>query len=68
MNENTLQGEWKVIRGKIRERWGKLTDDDLDVIAGRRDQLAGLLQKHYGSAKEDIERQIREFEDPHAKV
>lgn len=68
MNEHTLKGDWKIIRGKVRERWGKLTDDDLDVIAGRRDQLAGLLQKHYGAAREDIERQIREFEDRHAAV
>jgi uncharacterized protein YjbJ (UPF0337 family) len=68
MNEHTMKGEWKIMRGKVRERWGKLTNDDLDVVAGRRDQLAGLLQKHYGLAKEDVEKQINEFEDQHAHV
>jgi uncharacterized protein YjbJ (UPF0337 family) len=68
MNENTLKGEWTQIKGKIREQWGKLTDDDLDVIAGKRDQLAGVLQKRYGSAQDEIDRQIREFEDRHASV
>jgi len=62
MNTDTLKGDWKVMRGKVRERWGKLTNDDLDVINGKREQLAGLLQKHYGESKDAIERQIEEFE------
>lgn len=49
-------------RGKLRERWGKLTDDDLDGIEGKRDQLIGLLQKVYGQAREEIERQVSHFE------
>lgn len=68
MNENQLKGQWTLLKGKLRERWGKLTDDDIDVIAGKRDQLVGILQKRYGAAQEDIERQIREFEDRHASV
>jgi uncharacterized protein YjbJ (UPF0337 family) len=68
VNEHTMKGDWKILRGRIRERWGKLTDDELDVIEGRRDQLAGLLQKQYGETKEDVERQIREFEDRHSRV
>lgn len=63
MNEQTLKGEWMVVKGKMKEQWGKLTDDDLDVLEGKRDQLAGALTKRYGYAKEEAERQIREFND-----
>jgi len=63
-----LKGEWRQLKGKIRERWGKLTDDDLDVIEGQREQLAGMLQKRYGVAREEIDAQIREFEDHEAMV
>jgi uncharacterized protein YjbJ (UPF0337 family) len=63
-----MKGDWKIIRGKIRERWGKVTDDELDVIAGQRDQLVGLLQKRYGTTEEEIERQVREFEDRYVNV
>lgn len=61
MKWNEIEGTWKQAKGKIRERWGKLTDDDLDVVAGKRDQLIGLLQQKYGSAKQDAERQVDEF-------
>ena len=63
MNEQTLKGDWMVLKGKIKEQWGKLTDDDLDVLEGKRDQLAGTLTKRYGYAKEEAEREIREFND-----
>lgn len=62
MNANQIKGEWKMMRGKVAEQWGKLTDDDLEVIAGKRDQLVGLLQKRYGKAQEVIEREVKEFE------
>jgi uncharacterized protein YjbJ (UPF0337 family) len=62
MNANQLKGEWKQIRGKVAEQWGKLTDNDLTVIGGKRDQLVGLLQKRYGKAQEAIEREVDEFE------
>jgi uncharacterized protein YjbJ (UPF0337 family) len=62
MNANQLKGEWKQIRGKVAEQWGKLTDNDLEVIAGKRDQLVGLLQQRYGKAQEVIEREVKEFE------
>lgn len=65
MNEDQLKGEWTQLKGRIRERWGKLTDDDLDVIAGKRDQLAGVLQKRYGLAKEELQAQIEEFNKQH---
>ena len=53
MNQDRIQGRWKQIKGKLRERWGKLTDDDLDVIAGRRDQLLGRIQQRHGLAREE---------------
>jgi uncharacterized protein YjbJ (UPF0337 family) len=62
MNWDQLQGQWHLARGKLREKWGKLTDDDLDMIAGKRDRLVGLLQKHYGEARDEIERQVSQFE------
>lgn len=63
MNKNQIKGEWKQIRGKVAEQWGKLTNDDLDVIAGKRDQLLGRLQARYGKTQEAIEKEVKEFED-----
>jgi uncharacterized protein YjbJ (UPF0337 family) len=62
MNWDTVKGDWKQFRGKIKEQWGKLTDDDLDRIEGKRDQLLGAVQKRYGLAKGEAERQIGKFE------
>jgi len=62
MTRHQWVGAWKQLRGKVREQWGKLTDDDLDVIAGRRDQLIGKLQKVYGMAQDEADRQVRQFE------
>jgi len=62
MNKDTMEGNWKQLKGKIKEQWGKLTDDDLDVAAGRRDQLIGRIQERYGIAKDEAERQISEWE------
>jgi uncharacterized protein YjbJ (UPF0337 family) len=61
MNWDQLEGKWKQYMGEIREKWGKLTDDDLHVIAGRREQLIGRLQERYGIAKEVAARQADEF-------
>ncbi|MGE0354567.1 MAG: CsbD family protein [Gemmatimonadales bacterium] len=61
MNRDTLQGTWMEMKGKVREEWGKLTDNDLDRIAGKREQLVGVLQQHYGWAKEDAERRVEEW-------
>jgi uncharacterized protein YjbJ (UPF0337 family) len=63
MNWDTIKGDWKQFKGRVREQWGKLTDDDLDVIAGRRDQLLGRIQKSYGITKDEAERQLQEFEE-----
>lgn len=62
MNKDMLEGNWMQLKGKVKEEWGKLTDDDLDVIAGKRDQLAGKLQSRYGLAKEAVEEHIAAFE------
>jgi uncharacterized protein YjbJ (UPF0337 family) len=61
MNWDTVQGNWKKITGKVKEKWGKLTDDDLTAINGKRDQLAGKLQERYGYAKEKAEKELDEF-------
>jgi uncharacterized protein YjbJ (UPF0337 family) len=61
MNWDQIEGNWKIYRGKIKERWGKLTDTDLDMIAGKYDQLIGHVQKSYGIVREDAERQIKDF-------
>ena len=61
MNWDRIEGKWKQASGKVREKWGKLTDDDLTVIAGRRDQLVGKIQERYGLAKDAAEKQVDEF-------
>lgn len=61
MNWEQISGLWKQWTGKAKQKWGKLTDDDLTVIAGKRDELAGLLQERYGYAKEQAEKEIDEF-------
>jgi uncharacterized protein YjbJ (UPF0337 family) len=63
MNWDTVGGQWKQAKGKVREQWGKLTDDDMDVIAGKRDQLIGRIQERYGITRDEAERQVREFSD-----
>jgi uncharacterized protein YjbJ (UPF0337 family) len=62
MNWDRMQGNWKQFKGKVQEKWGKLTDDHLDVINGRRETLAGKLQEAYGLSKDEAERQIKDWE------
>jgi uncharacterized protein YjbJ (UPF0337 family) len=62
MNWDRIQGNWKQFSGKVREKWGQLTDDDVTKIAGRRDQLVGKVRESYGIAKDDAEKQVRDFE------
>jgi uncharacterized protein YjbJ (UPF0337 family) len=61
MNRDTISGNWKQLRGKAQEKWGKLTNDDLDVIDGKKDQLVGKLQEHYGHTRDDAERAVDAF-------
>jgi uncharacterized protein YjbJ (UPF0337 family) len=58
MNADTLRGQWTQLKGKIREQWGKLTDDDLDEIQGRAEQLIGRLQQRYGIGRDEAQRQF----------
>jgi uncharacterized protein YjbJ (UPF0337 family) len=58
MNWDRVQGNWKQLKGKVQEKWGKLTDDHVNAIGGKREVLAGKLQEAYGIGKEEAERQI----------
>ena len=62
MNWDRIQGNWKQVVGNAKARWGKLTDDDLNVVAGRREQLAGKIQERYGIAKDEVDKQIADWE------
>jgi len=62
MNWERISGNWTQWKGRIQERWGKLTQDQLDVIAGRRDQLSGHIQEAYGLTKDEADRQLRNWE------
>jgi len=61
MNQDTLQGKWHQMRGEAKSRWGKLTNDDIDQIAGNTEKLIGRLQERYGYARERAEREVREW-------
>lgn len=62
MNWDRIEGSWKTVLGQARSQWGKLTDDDLSVVAGRRDQLIGKVQERYGVAKDEAEKQIAQWQ------
>jgi uncharacterized protein YjbJ (UPF0337 family) len=61
MNWDTIKGQWKQITGRVKAKWGKLTDDDLTTIAGKKDELLGKLQERYGYEKDHAERELDEF-------
>jgi uncharacterized protein YjbJ (UPF0337 family) len=61
MNWDQVSGQWKQLRGKIKEKWGDLTDDDLDVVAGKRDQFIGKIQQRYGIGKDEAERRVDQW-------
>jgi uncharacterized protein YjbJ (UPF0337 family) len=61
MNWDRIEGNWKQFKGGVKEQWGKLTDDDFDVIAGKRDKLVGRIQERYGIAKDDANRQVDDW-------
>ncbi|MDO9357368.1 MAG: CsbD family protein [Polaromonas sp.] len=63
MNKDRLEGNWTQFKGKVQEQWGKLTDDDLDIIAGKRDQLLGRIQERHGLAKDEAEKQLASFQE-----
>lgn len=61
MNWNEMEGNWEQFKGKVQTQWGKLTNDDLAVIKGRRTELAGKIQERYGKAQEDAEREVDDW-------
>jgi uncharacterized protein YjbJ (UPF0337 family) len=61
MNWDIVEGKWKQLKGEARNQWGKLTDDDLDVIAGKRDKLVGALQELYGRSRDEAEREVDDW-------
>ena len=69
MNDDTLKGQWTQLKGKAREQWGKLTNDDVDQVQGKAEQLIGRIQERYGVAREDARRQVdtwlKDVEEPH---
>jgi uncharacterized protein YjbJ (UPF0337 family) len=61
MNWDEIKGNWLQVKGKVKQRWGRLTDDDLTAIDGRRDELIGRVQQRYGRAREEAEQEVEEF-------
>lgn len=62
MNEDKIKGQWKQLAGKMKAKWGKLTNDDIDVAEGNAEYLAGKIQERYGIARDEADRQVREFD------
>jgi uncharacterized protein YjbJ (UPF0337 family) len=65
MNEDTLKGQWTQLKGKVREKWGKLTNDDIEQIQGKGQQLVGKIQERYGIARDEAQRQYDEWLKQH---
>ncbi|MGZ9097060.1 MAG: CsbD family protein [Micavibrio sp.] len=63
MNEDIIKGRWREIKGSVQEKWGKLTDDDLAEINGSREKLAGKIQRSYGLAQDEVEEQLKKWEN-----
>ncbi len=61
MNSDTVKGQWKQLKGQAKEKWGQLTDDELDIAEGHRDQLVGKIQERYGYARDVAEREVDDF-------
>jgi uncharacterized protein YjbJ (UPF0337 family) len=61
MDWDRVQGSWKQLTGRVKEKWGKLTDDDLTAINGRRDQLEGKIQERYGIAKDQVRKDVDDW-------
>ncbi|GJM41380.1 MAG: UPF0337 protein [Ardenticatenaceae bacterium] len=61
MNEDILKGKWEQIKGQVRQKWGELTNDEVDRIAGRRQELVGIIQERYGRAQEEAEKEVDDF-------
>ncbi len=62
MNEDIFKGHWEELKGKLKQAWGKLTDDDMKVIKGHHQEIYGKLQKYYGYSREEAEEAVRKFQ------
>jgi uncharacterized protein YjbJ (UPF0337 family) len=65
MNWDMIEGNWKQFEGYVKAKWGRLTDDNLNLVAGKRERLSAKLQETYGITKDQAERQLRAFEEVH---
>lgn len=65
MNEDRLEGSWTMLKGKVREQWGRLTDDEIEEADGRWEYLAGLIQKKYDRARDVVDKEIERFRSQH---
>lgn len=63
MNKDTMEGNWTELKGKVKQKWGKLSDDKLDQVNGKRDQLAGEIQQAYGVSRDEADKQVKDFEE-----
>lgn len=63
MNTDMLEGKWKEIKGSVRAKWGELTDDEVEQVAGNTERLAGLIQQKYGRSKDEAKREVNDFID-----
>jgi uncharacterized protein YjbJ (UPF0337 family) len=68
MNWDRIEGNWKQFKGNVKEQWGKLTDDQIDVIAGKREHLAGKIQETYGISKDEAEKQLTDWENAQKEI
>lgn len=68
MNSDQMEGKWKQMKGSLKSRWGKLTDDDLTVIEGQKDQLVGKIQERYGIARDEAQKQVDEWNRANAET
>ncbi len=65
MNWDTIEGDWKQFKGKVKEKWGQLTDSDVDSLSGKKDQFVGKLQERYGYTKDKAEREMDDWAATH---
>jgi uncharacterized protein YjbJ (UPF0337 family) len=65
MNKDIFEGKWEEVKGKMKQAWGKLTDDDFKVIEGSHQEIYGKLQKHYGYSKDQAEQAVKDFQNKH---
>ena len=63
MNKDTIQGDWNILKGKLKEKWGKLTDDDITQINGKKEELLGKLQTQYGYTKDKAAKELADFQN-----